>query len=1389
MHKQTLIFTALPNGHDPQGRARVSVLASPRLWTGTDADSLPLSTFPDLLDWPTRVVALSWQAELDDGSRLPLQAAPVDVPAMRALWSALFRADTRVQPYVFEDFRGTPIVSAPFCTLHDLLADLYARASSDPAYGAGAERPALEVLAADPDIGAVAETWVPDPVPEPSPPGTGTPPFPDAPRHTEEVPVWSSPDDADDAPPPGCGCLTWPFGLARWLLGKMFGRPAPWVDSDEPPVEPGPPTSTPLPTASFDTSVLHPPPPPAPDPPRSFVPPPPASALHAERRAAFDALDAFLQPFDETDLPLPDAAELAARWDIHQAIAALGDFPELLRRLGLVIDLQVADGHVLDDTVTGVRVLPSGVSWALTTTMVSPRTEVRVDTAAGRFVAAPRPSAPEIVDGFLRVDDSARFRVIQNDVVGDANKVRNAATRILRFGRKADRTFGTPDTAGLPALRTAGISLVRRDTAGDLARQFERSCALNRHVAQRDRSTPPDPVDAPPPVADGTLYAEDLVRGYRIDVFDATTGRWRSLCERSGTYRFLEAQPALVSVTATDEGFVQLATTAPRDPAAPKSLRVGETLFTWNGWSLAAPRPGLAIMPDDRHVDPENDAMTPFRVEADIHARPGSLPRLRFGREYRLRARAADLAGNSVVGPQDAAYADDGPAVTAPFTAVRYEPVAPPVTMLQRPSIEGESLERMVVRTPAEGVPRPATTRHVAPPRAAQLTAELHGALDGVGFDGSPASHTLSARESARVEDGAERCPPDIELQPDLPAPDPAQFPWVQAADRLVVAYLPDPQVHGVLFDGLPGETAPDGLRRIEFTGTWPDLDAFRIRLLAAPEGAAPAAPEWQPAGDTASGVLTVHLAPAQRAVVRFNSVIDPDDLQRRGVWDWTERQAPANLTEVRDRAAAGQHWAHMPWRELILVHAVQQPLRAPTAAIVPVRGPGATDSGIGGSFEAEPASTGRVQLRARWVDWVDDLARPVPELHTREALVGESRVPEVAGPAPFEDANAEPGEAGPTDGPPASILLRHEFHDTRHHAVAYTPVGVTRFREYFPPSTNTEANTTRAGAAAPVDVPSSARPEPPRFLYAVPVFHWDTRPATPGRLERTREAGLRLYFDRPWYSSGNGELLGVVFLDDEPFPGADDPRAAWATVWAGDPIWRGASGPGSATRASFPGAVAACRERTVPDGGATRVSVAGFKPEFDLERRLWRVDVRIETGDVYWPFVRLALARFQPKSLKGVELSAVRRTPFLQIPPRRHAVLTVADGSVSIRVEGPAPVASEASRRYPAARTARNGLNEIEAVVERLRPGGDIDDPLSWMPLEASRLMMVQAPTAPGLWQGTLSLAEASPSGRYRVSLREYEWFRSDDADPDAGDRDLRFARRLIYADVFVLD
>lgn len=1378
MEKQTLTFTALPNGFAADGSPRVSVFISQRLWQDPPiAGNTTLDKYPDQLNWPARVAALTWQASINGGPPIPLTEPASELDP--TLWSALFHETTQVKPFQFEDFRGIPIESFPTFAIHDTIRGVYARASSDPTYGEGQNRPDLGVLAADRDLIAIARPTLPDPEPPWNPVETASTPFPDAP------PVKETPESGPDLPPTepvekgcGCGCLAWPLEILRRILGlpkkDAKGGPAPVYDV---------PPSTPAPTPSFKTDVTPPPPLPPPPPPKSFLPPP-LDADQLKTRAAFDSLDSFLKPFAGAEPKLPTAEQLALTWDFHQAISSLGDYPKMLRRLGLVLDLVMPAGTPIPANGT-IEVSATGVVFQPGTTPVSPRT--RFISTATLFTAAPRPSQPEIENGFLRVDDTTRFRVIQNDVPGDATKLRNAATHALRFALPADRPGNVPGDGGLPALRTVGISLVRHEITTQLTDQFLRSCALNLFVAGKDSSPVPDPVapsGAAPPASD-ELFAEDLGRGYRIDVFDTKTGVWRSLCERQGNYSFLEAAGGPRDETADDEGFVQFAATEPRDPAAPKSLRAGETLFTWNGWSLAAPRPGKAIMPDDTHADPVNQAVTPFKIETTFKAKPASLPRLRFGRQYRLRARVADLAGNSVTNPDDASYADDVVQKTEEFTALRYEPLAPPILMLQRAPVEGESVERLVLRDPAIGGLGASTARHVAPPKTSQLMAELHGQFDNGVVDGSAAGYALASRESNSVKDGAQQTKPAIDGLPGVIPPVPIESdPWIQTAALVTVNYLPDPQARGVAFFGLPGETSPDGITVVTFANAWPDLKPFRIELVPIAVGAIPAVPNF--AADT----LTVELAPSQRATVRINSLLDPTDVDKRGVWQWTDELGPPNLAQVRTSVIKGRHWAHVPWRDITLVYATQKPL-GPLGVntLTTAKKLGETFAEVSGDINVHAESTARIQLLANWTDPIDDPANDpvsglptVPTFQTQNAHVCEIEVPEGVSPVAIVDSGTK---AKP----------KHEFNDTKYHLVKYTPIGTTRFREYFPAGTNTPANTTLVGTDIDVDVLSSARPDMPKFLYALPVFEWDSPPGTPGIVKRQRTGGgLRVYLDRRWFSSGAGELLGVVFQEGTNFLNMDVAFRRLVTIWGADPIWHAEPASDRAQKSRFKNAVDSHTGTLLQEDKNANVTVVGYEVNFDDERRLWFADIRIETGNAYWPFVRLALARFQPKSVDGAHISQIVRADFIQLPPDRLAEINVTGPTVHLRVTGPTYFRSEVTNTvgdipFFSGSPTSNGLSEIEAVIEERDAADDPANELSWRPIDTTRVLLVQNPATPGEWEGDVPFTTPLVPGVMRLTLKEFEWYRTDDAiSQDAPRTQIRLGRRLVYADVFAL-
>ncbi|MFO1498977.1 MAG: hypothetical protein U1G07_11395 [Verrucomicrobiota bacterium] len=201
-----------------------------------------------------------------------------------------------------------------------------------------------------------------------------------------------------------------------------------------------------------------------------------------------------------------------------------------------------------------------------------------------------------------------------------------------------------------------------------------------------------------------------------------------------------------------------------------------------------------------------------------------------------------------------------------------------------------------------------------------------------------------------------------------------------------------------------------------------------------------------------------------------------------------------------------------------------------------------------------------------------------------------------------------------------------------------------------------------------------------PKILYIVPTFGWTRSQDAQGRLTSWRRGGgLRIYLDRKWNLSGYGEMLAVVlppasFAGEPetepkncplqeirhsmgqrprlgfafrrryrsqtrrfpPRPHCSDPTGAWLP-WARRPRSRSKAG-----RSASP--------ELIPAGVGTpgSVEIAPHDVFYDPDRRLWYCDDQIEAGASYCPFIRLALARYQPISSDGAHL---------QRRPRRYHV------------------------------------------------------------------------------------------------------------------------------------
>jgi len=643
--------------------------------------------------------------------------------------------------------------------------------------------------------------------------------------------------------------------------------------------------------------------------------------------------------------------------EFHALLSALGEYPDLLRRLGLVIDAEISH----DDRLQSLFGEPSKrVRAALTFSgsiqlgeVYTPATRYICDVrSAGAplpfpvFVAAPRGAsqaaqraAPahdlETVGGLLNLaiprgdgTTASRFDLIQTDIDGAIFKVMNTVKAIVLEERRVEEERGLPvDTSkqvGAPVFRTSGISLVRTGRAHALVAdtfkaEVHEAALQSGKIAEFD--------------------AEDLTRGYRIDIrrfprnlaFEAG-GSWLSLHKRIGTFVFAET----ACTRATDEGFIQPAivqnlATGAASPD-PNTMYIPETLFHWQGWSLAAPPPAK---PADLLLPPESGAVAPAGSTAlDIHFEPApvSLPRLRYGDWYQVRARTVDLAGNGlsldaadVVLDALAAHRFRLPILFEHrpqfFRYRRFEPISAPEVVPRAALSAGEALDNMVIRgagaPESEGSARNlqcnrTSERHIVPPKATLAMVEAHGLLDGAfGPGGNPRHYynlckkengTLNDKDVTNINTGSREPLPDVVVTDPVSGvattvPNGIRFVPIQASgmgtgytvhfeEQLRLPYLPDPLARGAAVFGLPGVLG-NTTGQLDESGslTWDGDQVLDIEAISA------------------LGPLTkIDFGPADREPFRLRLEEAREDRPLLPEWDKTQRVLTVRLAPGETR-------------------------------------------------------------------------------------------------------------------------------------------------------------------------------------------------------------------------------------------------------------------------------------------------------------------------------------------------------------------------------------------------------------------------------------------------------------------------------------------------------
>jgi len=492
------------------------------------------------------------------------------------------------------------------------------------------------------------------------------------------------------------------------------------------------------------------------------------------------------------------------------------------------------------------------------------------------------------------------------------------------------------------------------------------------------------------------------------------------------------------------------------------------------------------------------------------------------------------------------------------------------------------------------------------------------------------------------------------------------------------------------------------------------------------------------PKFDAAARTVTFGLPKAMIAKVRYSTYLDEADLRQMGVWQWIEGAglSAAKLAELKDYATSGRHWMLTPYRVLTLVHAVKRPLVAPAfPGLQASRLLGETSASLSCVMPLNRHSTSKLNVMAAWVLPIDALDQP-----SWQAVPVKAEAFEVKVQPPDQPTNSYYNTH-------LEVRSQHEFGDTKFRRVDYTGTYTTSFPEYFDPSDGPFTRSTPQPTT--LDILSSARPAAPKALYVVPTFGWEQH-ATGTAISSTRSSGLRVYMERPWFSSGDGELLGAVLWKPSGIvigtPVVPDAFKPYVSRWGMDPIWKATPTPASHD-IKFTNSLAQSRDGlTLDELPGKTVSVAGFAVQYDQSRRLWYCDIDIDAMGAYVPFVRLALVRFQPMSLAGAHLSRVVLADFAQLLPGRSVSITEVTGQpTQLHV-----VVAGASYTKGA---AGFGPSKMEVQVET-RPANSQDE-LAWVPTGP----IVNMPSSAGqTWAATVTLPAPRGSQPFRLVFREHE-------------------------------
>jgi hypothetical protein len=541
-------------------------------------------------------------------------------------------------------------------------------------------------------------------------------------------------------------------------------------------------------------------------------------------------------------------------------------------------------------------------------------------------------------------------------------------------------------------------------------------------------------------------------------------------------------------------------------------------------------------------------------------------------------------------------------------------------------------------------------------------------------------------------------------------------------------------------------------------------------------------------------------------------------------------------------------------WRDFVIANGGLTPLQP-----IPLweSEAGATRAFFVGSTDLHRKSGRDLIVMARWTDWIDDATTVARDANG--AFIFQPAVGDVAPPRELLTIKGLPqvspiGTGNEVDlavnDPGATEQLRYlsyEFGNTRARKLAVHCEAHSRFDQYYPVKNVAGQGVpvaefrTKSTVYENIWVKATRRPAAPVLSAGretLPAFYFHSKKlreadGTIKGFAVMREARVRVYLDRPWYDTGEGELLGVVVgpkglfsatpetclpppppsgprdvseqqksdfealikTDIEPFlsrRGHDPMRISGSYP---DPLLSPSDIGQCALRAgelAMPYTPLTDDRTSQPEQKAGQVAVAGFVPELDpVNGDHWYCDLPIAAGPSYWPFVRLGLVRWQPNAIAGHELSTPVTT-WAQVSATREAEVTfeksageMQDRLVTLRVSGQGFDEANFGKLFDKAKFAPDMRPRLDVRLVRAddrdvpAPGIDrgwtpVIDPSTGSPVEF-RAIPAGVIDGEARWVVAVGLPRSRKQMHYALIIEEFTMMPADDMVNERGEPALR--------------